>query len=124
MKFLRLKQGEKLMPCQICGKYSAFYPLCHTHFQMRDKGLVNKCEECGIWFEGTENSCSDCSKGDKKAKNLIHINKEAFKQWASRLYAISQTGIKYNADNEHDLKRYEKFKKIASDFYLIADWKS
>jgi len=108
------------MPCQICGKYSAFYPLCQTHFKMRDKGLVNKCKECGIWFEGSEDSCTDCKEGDKKAKDLVHINKKAFKQWASRLYAISQTGIKYNPDNEHDLKRYEKFKSIASQFYDLT----
>ncbi|UCE36366.1 MAG: hypothetical protein JSW00_12650 [Thermoplasmata archaeon] len=51
------------MPCQVCGNKSGFYPLCNECFDLRDKGDVAKCNNCGIWFkkEKSEHTfCYDC----------------------------------------------------------------
>ena len=82
------------MQCQICGRFSSFYPLCNNHFRMKDQNLVNKCENCGLWFEGKKELCTLCSKGVKRGKDLIHVAKSVFEKWASSLYAIGKTGCK------------------------------
>lgn len=110
------------MPCQICGKYSAFYPLCKKHFEMRDQNLVNKCSTCGVWFEGIGENCSPCSKGITKEKNLIYINRQACQKWAKRLYAIGKTGCEYS-QTEYDTERYENLTEFASTIYQILETK-
>ncbi|MFX1256045.1 MAG: hypothetical protein ACFFCZ_30840, partial [Promethearchaeota archaeon] len=106
------------MPCQICGKYSAFYPLCKKHFNMKDRGLVKQCSMCGVWFKGTKDKCSQCSAGVIKSKDLVHINRNAFKKWAKSLYTIGQAGLEY-LQNEEDEIRYRNILSISSKFSKI-----
>lgn len=35
--------------CEICGKYSGFYPLCKTCFSLRDEGKIEQCPDCKTW---------------------------------------------------------------------------
>lgn len=57
------------MPCQVCGNKSGFYPLCKECFELRDKGIVAKCKNCGIWYKKDKPLhalCYDCwIKGQK-----------------------------------------------------------
>jgi phosphatidylserine/phosphatidylglycerophosphate/cardiolipin synthase-like enzyme len=48
-----------LMPCQICGKKSGYYPICKEHYEMSRSGEVDKCDECGKWHL-TSTGCSTC----------------------------------------------------------------
>ncbi len=40
------------MACQICGAKSGFFPLCKDCNELKERGKVTKCEDCGIWKEG------------------------------------------------------------------------
>jgi len=35
--------------CVICGKPSGMYPLCREHLEMKNRGEVVKCPDCGTW---------------------------------------------------------------------------
>ena len=37
------------MNCQVCGKYSGFFPLCKDCNKLKDEGKVVKCPDCGMW---------------------------------------------------------------------------
>ncbi len=37
------------MACQICGKYSGYYPLCKECFKLRDEGEIEQCPDCKAW---------------------------------------------------------------------------
>lgn len=87
---------------------------------MRDQNLVNKCSICGVWFEGTNDTCSQCSAGVKKKKDLVHVHRDVYQKWAKRLYAIGQTGCEYSP-TKYDTERYEKIITIASEFYQILE---
>ena len=54
--------------CVICGEPSGMYPLCRKHLQMKNEGLVVKCERCGKWYL-TELGC-DCQKEQEPEKEL------------------------------------------------------
>lgn len=45
--------------CVICGAPSGMYPLCRHHLQMKAAGEVEKCEQCGAWYE-VEEGCPNC----------------------------------------------------------------
>lgn len=42
----REKMGKT---CVICGKPSGMYPLCREHLEMKNRGEVVKCPDCGTW---------------------------------------------------------------------------
>lgn len=42
----REKMGKT---CVICGKPSGMYPLCKEHLEMKNRGEVVKCPDCGAW---------------------------------------------------------------------------
>lgn len=50
--------SEKL--CQICGRPSGKYPICLECNELKEKGLVQKCEKCGKWYL-TEKGCCEKS---------------------------------------------------------------
>jgi len=65
------------MVCQICGKKSGFYPLCNEHNKLKEEGKVTKCQDCGIWKEGTYPRCRDCFLIDKKKTEKQQVNYKA-----------------------------------------------
>jgi len=72
------------MPCQVCGKYSGYYPLCKECNESKEKGKVLKCESCGIWFKGKASMCSSCTDKEKESKkgNILLIYKNVLeKAW-------------------------------------------
>jgi len=78
--FFYVDHVYSIMPCQICGEKSGFYPLCRIHFKAKDKGEVSKCEECGIWKKGDKPLCYDCWKAQSKTTQEgveIDLNKGA-----------------------------------------------
>lgn len=60
------------MPCQVCGNKSGFYPLCRECSGLRGQRIVEKCNNCGIWFkkDNPDHSlCHDCwLKGQRAIK--------------------------------------------------------
>lgn len=57
--------------CVICGAPSGMYPLCKTHFTMKNEGKVIKCETCGTWHETTTPcKCSPAIEKNFKYKEL------------------------------------------------------
>ncbi|MCX6666079.1 MAG: hypothetical protein NT038_08510 [Euryarchaeota archaeon] len=56
------------MVCQICGKKSGYYPICIDCNKLKEQGKITKCQECGIWKEGTLPLCKDCYFISKKAE--------------------------------------------------------
>lgn len=46
--------------CQICGKYSGFYPLCKECFKLRDEGEIEQCPDCKLWhYTGSWCDCTE-----------------------------------------------------------------
>ena len=59
------------MVCQICGAKSGYYPLCKKCFNLRDKGKISKCEDCGIWKKNAKPLCYECwFKSNKSEQKL------------------------------------------------------
>ncbi len=54
------------MSCQICGKFSAHYPLCDDCLDKKMKGEIEKCDVCKIWHFA--------NKPCKCEKKVIKIN--------------------------------------------------
>lgn len=72
------------MPCQICGNYSSYYPLCKDCFKLKDSGEVSKCESCASWFKGKDSSCPQCQSEHQAAtkKTILSIYEEVLsKAW-------------------------------------------
>jgi phosphatidylserine/phosphatidylglycerophosphate/cardiolipin synthase-like enzyme len=104
--------------CQICGKKSGYYPLCAEHFQMRDQGLVVKCEECGKWHLKAE-GCSIC-KQQEPDSNMIMFDRTLLENWGKKLFHVAKMGEGYAATN-YDLKRYDQIMMVSGEFHDI--WK-
>jgi hypothetical protein len=62
------------MRCQICGRYSGYYPLCKECNRLKEEGKVTKCDECGIWKEGNKPLCLDCYWKMKRASEKKSAN--------------------------------------------------
>lgn len=43
--------------CQICGKQSGPYPICLGCNELKNKGEVVKCENCGKWYKVEDGCC-------------------------------------------------------------------
>lgn len=58
------------MNCQVCGKYSGFFPICKECNKLKDEGKVIKCPDCGAWhYADTPCKCkSEASENDNKLK--------------------------------------------------------
>jgi hypothetical protein len=58
--------------CQICGEPSGFYPLCKLCNELKDKGEVKKCDDCGKWMKSNKPLCRECwSKSVGKKQEMI-----------------------------------------------------
>lgn len=53
------------MNCQVCGKYSGYYPLCAECNELKEMGEVVKCDKCGNWKKKDE-KCTKCSQTNKE----------------------------------------------------------
>ncbi len=106
------------MVCQICGKRSGYYPLCNEHFEMRDKGIVIKCKDCGRWYLKSE-GCSNC-KEERRNRNEIMFQRELLERWGKKLYRIAKFGEEY-AGTGYDLDRYSHVLRISGEF--LKFWK-
>lgn len=66
------------MNCQVCGKYSGYYPLCKECNELKESGEVIKCAKCGSWKRAKE-PCPNCNdKTTTKENNYktVKINEE------------------------------------------------
>ncbi len=106
------------MVCQICGKKSGYYPLCAEHFQMRDQGLVIKCNDCGQWHLKAE-GCSRC-KHEERDQSEIMFERGLLERWGKRLFRIFKQGEEYAA-KDYDLDRYDRVKAISGELHEF--WK-
>ncbi|HIX09882.1 MAG TPA: hypothetical protein H9683_06845 [Firmicutes bacterium] len=65
------------MACQICGKYSGYFPLCKECNKLKDEGKIVKCDLCGTWHY-TDNPCKCTTKNYPKnnsaEKDLSPLN--------------------------------------------------
>ncbi len=48
------------MNCQFCGKPSKFFQLCKQCNELKDQGIIVKCEKCDTWHYANEN-CPTCN---------------------------------------------------------------
>lgn len=55
--------------CVICGRPSGMYPLCREHLEMKGRGEVIKCSDCGTWHLSKE-KCK-CAVAIKPIKELV-----------------------------------------------------
>lgn len=55
------------MYCKICGKPSGFFPLCKSCNELKEQGLIIKCEECGTWHYANQ-ECPSCN-NENEIKN-------------------------------------------------------
>jgi hypothetical protein len=46
--------------CQICGEPSGYFPICRSCNDLKEKGEVRKCDECGKWMKSNKSLCKDC----------------------------------------------------------------
>lgn len=96
------------MACQICGKYSGYFPLCKECNKLKDEGEVVKCDDCGTWhYVGKPCECeSDNIQIDKK-----HLDKNNDKQEHKCLICDTLTKNKYLCS--------ECYKKVDSQTEII-----
>lgn len=66
------------MACQICGKYSGYFPLCKDCNKLKDEGKVVKCDDCGTWhYVGKPCECESEAKSKKAIPEVISAKPNA-----------------------------------------------
>lgn len=66
------------MNCQVCGKYSGYFPICKECNKLKDEGKVVKCPDCGTWhYADTPCKCEESKKVDEKKKDDSVVKSDA-----------------------------------------------
>ena len=91
------------MSCQICGKPSAYLPLCKSCFKLKDENKVIKCPICEKWRK-TDEVCPSC--GNKP----VRIEENSTQQ-ESNVEAITCLICGENSNGKHFCRScYYKYK--------------
>jgi hypothetical protein len=94
--------------CQICGEPSGYFPICRSCNELKDKGEVKKCDDCGKWMKSNKPLCKDC------------WSKSVGKQPATIPTTSIQTGTHISVDNSNSSSQGQKIELYTK--MLIQAW--
>lgn len=63
------------MKCSVCGAESGKYPLCRNCNQLKEAGMVIKCDKCGRWHR-VEQQCPVTDNRQPSANGYLYDKKE------------------------------------------------
>lgn len=91
--------------CVICGAPSGIYPLCKHHLQMKANGEVEKCENCGTWYE-VENGCPNCKETQNDELNMDWLENDEEKNNVCIICGEASNGYPQCRDCYYETRNY------------------